>query len=63
MGWRGVTTTNVYIGNFLFIAGIGMVISAQWELVKGNSFGYTILSAFGRTHTRFQPLTLSDLIK
>ncbi|KAI9791136.1 MAG: hypothetical protein M1833_001695 [Piccolia ochrophora] len=24
-----------------------MVISAQWELVKGNSFGYTVLSAFG----------------
>ena len=24
-----------------------MVISAQWELVLGNSFGYTALSAFG----------------
>jgi uncharacterized protein len=47
MEWRGVTTTNVYIGNFFFVAGIGMVISAQWELVKGNSFGYTVLSAFG----------------
>jgi len=29
------------------VAGIGMVISAQWELVLGNSFGYTALSAFG----------------
>ncbi|KAH6671936.1 GPR1/FUN34/yaaH family-domain-containing protein [Halenospora varia] len=47
MEWRGVTTTNVYIGNFFFVAGIGMVISAQWELVLGNSFGYTALSAFG----------------
>lgn len=47
MEWRGVTTTNVYIGNFFFIAGIGMLISAQWELVKGNSFAYTVLSAFG----------------
>jgi succinate-acetate transporter protein len=32
-----------------------MVISAQWELVLGNSFGYTALSAFGmspvKTHT------------
>ncbi|KIW15894.1 hypothetical protein PV08_05944 [Exophiala spinifera] len=47
MEWRGVTTTNVYIGNFFFVAGIGMLISAQWELVKGNSFAYTVLSAFG----------------
>ncbi|KAK7726735.1 hypothetical protein SLS57_003296 [Botryosphaeria dothidea] len=47
MEWRGVTTTNVYIGNFFFVAGIGMVISAQWELVRGNSYGYTVLSAFG----------------
>ena len=29
------------------VAGIGMVISAQWEFVLGNSFGYTALSAFG----------------
>lgn len=48
MEWRGVTTTNVYIGNFFFVAGIGMLISAQWELVKGNSFAYTVLSAFGQ---------------
>ncbi|KAF8860516.1 hypothetical protein BDZ45DRAFT_778597 [Acephala macrosclerotiorum] len=47
MGWRGVTVDNVFIGNFFFVAGIGMVISAQWELVLGNSFGYTALSAFG----------------
>jgi succinate-acetate transporter protein len=24
-----------------------MVVSAQWELVLGNSFAYTVLSAFG----------------
>lgn len=47
MGWRGVSIDNVYIGNFFFVAGIGMVISAQWELILGNSFGYTALSAFG----------------
>lgn len=27
--------------------GIGMIISAQWELVLGNTYGYTVLSAFG----------------
>ena len=24
-----------------------MVISAQWELVRGNTYAYTVLSAFG----------------
>lgn len=27
--------------------GIGMVISAQWELLLGNTYAYTVLSAFG----------------
>ncbi|RMZ86540.1 hypothetical protein DV736_g6236, partial [Chaetothyriales sp. CBS 134916] len=53
MEWRGVTTTNVYIGNFFFVAGIGMLISAQWELVRGNSFAYTVLSAFGLFYAGF----------
>ncbi|OJD34965.1 acetate transporter [Diplodia corticola] len=53
MEWRGVTTTNVFIGNFFFIAGIGMVISAQWEIVRGNSYGYTVLSAFGLFYAGF----------
>lgn len=47
MGWRNITVDNVFIGNFFFVAGIGMVVSAQWELVLGNSYGYTVLSAFG----------------
>jgi uncharacterized protein len=29
------------------MTGIAMVVSAQWELVLGNSYGYTVLSAFG----------------
>ncbi|KAI9806881.1 MAG: hypothetical protein M1833_002539 [Piccolia ochrophora] len=53
MEWRGVTTTNILIGNFFFIAGLGMVISAQWELVRGNSFGYTVMSAFGFFYAGF----------
>ena len=67
MEWRSVTVTNVFIGNFFFVAGrilesadmkhlrpndfslkgIGMVVSAQWELVLGNTYSYTVLSAFG----------------
>jgi succinate-acetate transporter protein len=47
MEWRHLTVTNVFIGNFFFVAGIGMVVSAQWELALGNSYGYTVLSAFG----------------
>lgn len=30
-----------------------MVVSAQWELVRGNSFGYTVLSAFGLFYAGF----------
>ena len=30
-----------------------MVISAQWELVLGNSFGYTVLAAFGTSLSLF----------
>ncbi|KAM0718820.1 hypothetical protein Q7P37_005892 [Cladosporium fusiforme] len=47
MGWRGLSTTNAFIGNFFAVAGIGMVVSAQWELVLGNTYAYTVLSAFG----------------
>lgn len=48
MEWRGVDTKNVFIANFFFLAAIGMVITAQWELVRGNGYGYVVLSAFGR---------------
>ncbi|RFU76339.1 gpr1 fun34 yaah [Trichoderma arundinaceum] len=47
MEWRNVTITNAFAGNFFFAAGLGMVISAQWEMALGNSFGYTVFSAFG----------------
>jgi len=40
--------TTVYSTNTSSVAGIGMIISAQWELILGNSFGYTVLSAFGK---------------
>lgn len=47
MGFRGLAVTNAFIGDFLAVAGIGMNISAQWELVLGNTYAYTVLSAFG----------------
>ncbi|KAJ4148548.1 hypothetical protein LMH87_003013 [Akanthomyces muscarius] len=47
MEWRGVTITNVYVANFFFVAALGLLISAQWELSAGNGFAYTVYSAFG----------------
>lgn len=48
MGFRGVSTQTVFIGNLCLVASIGLVISAQWEMVKGNTFAYTVLMAFGK---------------
>lgn len=48
MEWRGVTITNVYIGNFFFVAALGLLITAQWELAFArNGLAYSIFSAFG----------------
>ncbi|PMB69021.1 Ammonia transport outward protein 2 [Beauveria bassiana] len=47
MEWRGVTILNVYVANFFFVAALGLLISAQWELSVGNGFAYTVYSAFG----------------
>jgi succinate-acetate transporter protein len=52
MGWRGLSVTTAFIGNFFGVAGIGMVVSAQWELVLGNTYAYTVLSAFGLFYRR-----------
>jgi uncharacterized protein len=49
MEWRGVTTDNVFVANFFFIAAFGLVITAQWELSIGNGFAYTVFSAFGES--------------
>ncbi|KAI8650572.1 hypothetical protein NCS57_01391300 [Fusarium keratoplasticum] len=46
MGFRGVETQTVFIANLCFAAGLGMLISAQWEIARGNSFGYAYLSAY-----------------
>lgn len=59
MEWRGVTTTNVYIANFFFIAAFGLVVTAQWELAIGNGLAYSVYSAFGEALPRHEtaPLT------
>lgn len=46
MGFRGVRDQTVFVGNLCFAAGIGMFISAQWEMILGNTFSYTVLTAF-----------------
>lgn len=53
MGFRSVSITNAYIGNFFGIAGIGMFVSANWELVLGNTYAYTTLGAFGLFYAGF----------
>ncbi|KAI7773795.1 hypothetical protein LA080_009872 [Diaporthe eres] len=47
MGARGIENEGMFIGNLLLLAGLGLIITAQWEMVRGNTFAYTILSAFG----------------
>lgn len=47
MEWRGVTISNIHVGNFFFIAVFGLLITAQWELAAGNGFSYAVFSAFG----------------
>ena len=47
MGFRGVETQTIFIGNLCLAAGLCMFVSAQWEMARGNTFGYSALSAYG----------------
>nr|UMZ45387.1 hypothetical protein [Paramyrothecium roridum] len=47
MGVRGVENEGMFIANLLLLAGLGLIITAQWEMVKGHTFSYTVFSAFG----------------
>lgn len=53
MGFRGVSVTNAFIGDFFGVAGIGMVVAAQWEILLGNTYAFTVLSAFGLFYAGF----------
>ncbi|KAK1673418.1 GPR1/FUN34/yaaH family-domain-containing protein [Colletotrichum godetiae] len=46
LGIRNVENQAVFIANLCFLAGLGLLISAQWEMVRGNTFAYTTLIAF-----------------
>ena len=48
-----MNTTNAFIGDFFGVAGIGMVITAQWEIALGNTYAYIVLSAFGLFYAGF----------
>ncbi|VUC30767.1 unnamed protein product [Clonostachys rosea] len=37
----------VFVADLCFVGGAGLIISAQWEMLKGNTFSYTVLMAFG----------------
>lgn len=47
MNFRGVSNQTIFVGDLCFAACIGLLISAQWEMVRGNTFSYTVLSAYG----------------
>ncbi|OHF01690.1 hypothetical protein CORC01_02881 [Colletotrichum orchidophilum] len=46
LGIRNVENQALFIANLCFLAGLGLLISAQWEMVRGNTFAYTTLIAF-----------------
>lgn len=48
MGFRNVQNQTVFVANLCFLAGVGLLISAQWEMVRGDTFAYTVLTAFGK---------------
>ncbi|KAJ6112117.1 hypothetical protein N7523_008178 [Penicillium sp. IBT 18751x] len=61
MGFRGVTNQTVFIADLCFLAGFGLFISAQWEMVKGNTFGFTVLAAFGLYYGGYGVLLMPSL--
>lgn len=53
MGFRGVSLQTVFVGNLCFVACVGLLIAAQWAMVKGDTFTFTVLTAFGELITIF----------
>ena len=47
MKFRDVTSQVIFVGDLCFVACFALLISAQWAMVKGDTFSYTVLSAYG----------------
>lgn len=50
MNFRGVSVQTMFIGDLCFVACVGLLISAQWAMVQGDTFTYTVLTAFGNKY-------------
>ncbi|KAK4703235.1 uncharacterized protein P7C70_g2982, partial [Phenoliferia sp. Uapishka_3] len=53
MGWRGVNSPQVYVGNLWFFAGLYMFTTAQWCLIKGETFAYLVFGVFSGFYLSF----------
>ncbi|KAH7376948.1 GPR1/FUN34/yaaH family-domain-containing protein [Plectosphaerella cucumerina] len=61
LNFRGVAIQTMFVGNLCFVACIGLLISAQWSMVKGDTFSYTVLSAFGLFYGGYGALMVPSL--
>ncbi|CEL10604.1 hypothetical protein ASPCAL13721 [Aspergillus calidoustus] len=61
MGFRGVSNQTLFIADLCLLAGFGLLISAQWEMVRGGTFGYTVLAAFGLYYAGYGVLLMPSM--
>lgn len=54
---RGVTNQTVLVADLCFVACVALLISAQWDMVRGQTFSYTVLSAYGTFLDHLNPYT------
>ncbi|RKU46794.1 hypothetical protein DL546_006828 [Coniochaeta pulveracea] len=58
---RGVTNQTVLVADLCFVACVALLISAQWDMVRGQTFSYTVLSAYGLFYGGYGALMLPSL--
>ncbi|KAL4995719.1 GPR1/FUN34/yaaH family-domain-containing protein [Aspergillus recurvatus] len=61
MGFRGVSNQTLFIADLCLLAGFGLLISAQWEMVRGSTFSYTVLAAFGLYYAGYGVLLMPSM--
>ncbi|KXJ88143.1 GPR1/FUN34/yaaH family-domain-containing protein [Microdochium bolleyi] len=61
MNLRGVSSQTLFVGNLCFVACVGLLISAQWSMVKGDTFSYTVLSAYGLFYGGYGAIMIPSL--